>query len=172
MNGNWHKEACPKRAEIKITRQDLLYDIANRAYVIADAAGEKAGHAVHLIKDIVEDGNIDVVSSILSLAHAECLEALYPYSQKEVSSAEIGREEREDYNISLLLPDKFSETTLRLVSSLAREYMTCLVLREWLAMIVPELSAIWGERAMTLRDRIRTALVSRRAALRRKIKPF
>ena len=164
MNGNWHKEACPKRAEIKITRQELLYDIANRAYVIADATGEKAGHAAHLIKDIVEDGNIDVVSNILSLAHAECL--------KEVSSTEIRREEREDYNISLLLPDKFSETTLQLVSSLAREYMGSLVLREWLAMTVPELSAIWGERAMALRDRIRTALVSRRAALRRKIKPF
>ena len=172
MNGNWHGEACPKRAEIKIARAELLYDIANRAYVIADAAGDNTGHAAHIIKDIAEDGNIDVVSNILSLAHAECVEALYPYSREEVSAPCVKPNESTEYNIALQLPDNFSQTTLQLVSSLICEYMVSLVLREWLAMTVPELASIWSERALALRDRIRTALVSRGAALYRKIKPF
>ena len=65
-------------------REELLYDIRNNAYVEGDVMQAKTEHDRHQVQDIGEDGNIDRVTRVLDLAHAECEEALFPYTKENV----------------------------------------------------------------------------------------
>ena len=76
--------ARTKTVKMTFKREDLLYDIRNNAYVEGDVMQEKTEHERHQVQDIGEDGNIDRVTRVLDLAHAECEEALFPYTKENV----------------------------------------------------------------------------------------
>ena len=70
-----------KTVKMTFKREELLYDIRNNAYVEGDVMQAKTEHDRHQVQDIGEDGNIDRVTRLLDLAHAECEEALFPYTK-------------------------------------------------------------------------------------------
>ena len=76
--------ARTKTVKMTFKREELLYDIRNNAYVEGDVMQEKTEHERHQVQDIGEDGNIDRVTRVLDLAHAECEEALFPYTKENV----------------------------------------------------------------------------------------
>ena len=61
-------------------RNELLYDIGNYAFIEGDILEDEDEHRRHQLIDINEAGNIDLVDRMLALAHSECVEFLYPYS--------------------------------------------------------------------------------------------
>ena len=165
-----------KAVTLTFKRTELLYDAENYSFVEGDIMKADDEHARHQVFDIAAKGNIDRVTRVLNLAHAECVEMLFPYSKEEIPE---GQEEMtdvmtapEEYHIVLNLPDGFSLTTLKLLTHLVHEYLVCRVLADWMSITNPGSQANWEEKFRELKTKIQTSLVSRTGKIRRKCKPF
>ncbi len=158
------------------TRQRLIYDIANLAYVLGDVLGEDAQHVAHLVQDITEEGNADRVARVLDIAHEECVNALYPYAKEDLPEEQIYLDDaspkRDTYAIVLRLPEGFSQTTVRLLQDYIHEYMVCRALQDWLAIVYPAGSEAWAAKTELVRNKMRSILLSRTGRTNRKMKPF
>lgn len=169
------KQCKRKDVTLVFRRDQLLYDISNYAFVEGDIMGEDAEHARHQVRDIAEEGNVDRVTRVLNLAHDECVEQLYPYTDDEVDDGEAlddVLESPERYTIVMHLPDGFAKSTLNLVRTLVHEYMVCRVLQDWLSITFPNAAPNWEQKMTSLKGKIHTALLSRKKTMRRKLKPF
>lgn len=134
---------------LKFLRSQLLYDIKNYAYVEGDVMGEDNQHAQHVLVEIGEAGNVDRVSRILAVVHADVIEMLYPYTKTEPVEEEIDDAlwAPEEYLIEMSVPVKMSRTTMHLLSRLIHEYMVYRVLADWLSITNPSASANWTAKA-------------------------
>lgn len=163
-----------KRLEFKW--QELLYDVENYSFVEGDIMDTNDVHARHQVIDIGQSGNIDRVKRVLNVAHAECVEMLYPYTKEKV--LEEGKvldnslTASQSYIIALNLPNGFSMTTVQLLKHLIHEYLVCRVLADWMSITNPNSEANWERKFESLRSKIKTSLVSRTGKVRRKCKPF
>lgn len=164
-----------KIVELTFTRQNLLYDIENYAFVEGDVMRTDNEHAKHQVFDIAQDGNIDRVNRILDLAHAECVEMMYPYTKVSCEDSESVTNSPMDvyqYCITLQIPDDFSKTTIDYVSKCVHEYMTSRVLTDWLSITKPSAANYWAVKAAEAKDQIRTSLNARMKRVRRTLSPF
>lgn len=164
-----------KIVELTFTRQNLLYDIENYAFVEGDIMRTDNEHAKHQVFDIAQDGNIDRVNRILDLAHAECVEMMYPYAKVSCEDSESVTNSPMDVNqycITLQIPDDFSKTTIDYVSKCVHEYMTSRVLTDWLSITKPSAANYWAVKAAEAKDQIRTSLNARMKRVRRTLTPF
>ena len=168
----------PEHKEVTLTfkRAELIYDASNYSFVEADIMTEGDECRRHQVFDIGQAGNVDRVTRVLNTAHAECVEMLYPYTKEEIPDGQEALDdvltEPETYEIRLTLPETFSLTTLRMLEHLIHEYLVCRVLADWMSITNPESEANWQRKFTTLREKIRTALVSRTKMIRRKLSPF
>ena len=170
------KEPKHKEATLTFKRAELIYDASNYSFVEADIMPEGDECRRHQVFDICQDGNVNRVTRVLNLAHAECVEMLYPYTKQEIPDEQEALDdvlsEPETYEIKLTLPDGFSLTTVRMLENLIHEYLVCRVLADWMSITNPESEANWEKKFTTIRNKIRTSLVSRTGKIRRKLKPF
>ena len=171
---NEKKEAPRITAELIYKRSELVYDIENYAYVVGDVTQVEDEHLKHHIFDIAQDGKEDLVTRILNLAYAECVEFLYPYTKNNVVDESLTNilEVVESYRIELSLPSEFSQTTLNLIKKLIHDYMVCRVLTEWFSITIPAILPLWQKRVETIRDSMRNAMLNRRSRLRRRQSMF
>lgn len=171
-----NKTKTAKRVTLEFHRRHLLYDVTNYAFVEGEIVGEDVEHVHHQVTDITEEGNVDRVTRVLNLAHAEVVEMLYPYTKEEISddaeTLDNALVEPETYTVTMDVPGDFSMTTLKLLQQMIHEYLVCRVLQDWLSITYTESSVIWEAKLEALREKIRTALMSRMKAMRRKLKPF
>lgn len=165
-----------KAVTLTFKRTELLYDAENYSFVEGDIMKADDEHARHQVFDIAAKGNIDRVTRVLNLAHAECVEMLFPYSKEEIPEGQEAMTDvmtaPEEYHIVLNLPDGFSLTTLKLLTHLVHEYLVCRVLADWMSITNPGSQANWEEKFRELKTKIQTSLVSRTRKIRRKCKPF
>ena len=190
-----------KTVKMTFKREELLYDIRNNAYVEGDVMQVKTEHNRHQVQDIGEDGNIDRVTRLLDLAHAECEEALFPYTKEDVEqetemddtptyvepTADAGGTVADmemftddttaskptgDYVIRLLVPDEYSKTTVRLIVRYIHEYMVCRVLADWLSITNPPAAANWKAKQDEALEGMREAVNFRTGRVRRTQTPF
>lgn len=165
-----------KAVTLTFKRTELLYDAENYSFVEGDIMKADDEHARHQVFDIAAKGNIDRVTRVLNLAHAECVEMLFPYSKEEIPEGQEAMTDvmtvPEEYYIVLNLPDGFSLTTLKLLTHLVHEYLVCRVLADWMSITNPGSQANWEEKFRELKTKIQTSLVSRTGKIRRKCKPF
>lgn len=178
----------PKRTKtIKMVfkREELLYDIKNNAYVIGDVMPKDNPHSSHQVQDICEDGNIDRVTRVLDIAHAECTEALYPFSKEDVeqetemddtptypSPPAESTGGNTDYTISLLVPDDYSKTTVNLLVRYIHEYMVYRVLYDWLDITYPAAAGAWRAKADEAKEGMQEAVNFRTGRARLTQSPF
>lgn len=157
-------------------RKELLYDAANYSFVEGDIMKADDEHARHQVFDIIQSGNIDRVTRVLNLAHAECVETLYPYTKEDVSEEHASFDDvlasPDEYRIIMNLPFGFSLTTVKLLQNLIHEYLVCRVLADWMSITHPSSQANWEEKFRELKTKIQTSLMSRTIKTRRKCKPF
>lgn len=169
-------EQQTRAATLVFKRAELLYDAKNYSFVEGDIMTAGDEHVRHQVQDIGESGNVDRVTRILNLAHAECVEMLYPYTkeelQEELDELDDILKESDEYRIELTLPATFSLTTVKLLEHLLHEYMVCRVLADWMSITNPSSQANWETKLKSQKDKIQTSLVSRTGKLRRKCKPF
>lgn len=164
-----------KIVELTFTRHNLLYDIENYAFVEGDVMRTDNEHAKHQVFDIAQDGNIDRVNRILDLAHAECVEMMYPYTKEPCDSEEVQDNSlsvKEQYQISMLVPDDFSKSTVSLITKLVHEYMVCRVLADWMSITNPSSQSNWQSKLDSIEEQIRNHLNARCGRVRRAQTPF
>lgn len=133
-------------------------------------------HKRHQVFDIVEAGNVDRVTRVLNTSHTECVEMLYPYTKEEIPDTQKVLDDKltepEIYEIKLSLPHEFSLTTVKLLENLIHEYLVCRVLADWMSITNPDSEENWEKKFTSLRNKIKTSLLSRRGKTRRKLSPF
>lgn len=163
---------------IDLKRDELLYDIKNMSYVEGEMMPEQnQGHERHMVQDIAEVGNIDRVSRILELAHAECIEALFPFTKKEIEPITWQNNEPKCefcnvYTIEMHMPVAFSQTTVTLLRNCIHDYMVDRVLEDWLSITNPPASAKWKEKAEDSMTAMKEAVNFRVGRVRRRQSPF
>ena len=154
-----------KTVTLTFKRSELLYDVENYSFVEGDIMETENEHARHQVFDIGQSGNVNRVTRVLNLTHAECVEMLYPYTKEEIVAPE-------EYHIVLTLPEDFSLSTVKLLKHLIHEYLICKVLADWMSITNPSSKANWEEKIMSIRVKIQTSLMSRKGKIKRKLKPF
>lgn len=167
-----------KRVDVTLTfrRGEILYDCANCAFVEGDIADmQEMEHARHQIQDIIADGNVDRVTRVLALAHAEAAELLFPFTCSNVEdsdSLDDVRIDPEEYTVALSLPAKFSKTTVNLLRHLIHEYLVCRILQDWFSITYPKIADIWMEKVEEVKQKIKEAKAARTGTTRRHMSPF
>lgn len=164
-----------KTVRLTFSRDALLYDIGNYAYIQGDAMPTADAPAQQKIIDLTQEGNIDRVTRILDLAHAECVEKLFPYT-KVMCDVEEERDnelvETSEYVVMMAVPHDCSKTTINLIAKLIHEYMVYYVMADWLSLTYPALSAVWADKLSSVAKDIRTRLDARCGRVRRTLSPF
>lgn len=172
------KKAQSKSVVLAFLREELLYDIAEYGFVEGDVMPVKDEHERHQVIDIAEDGNVNLVTRILNLAHSEVVELLYPYTKEEIEDGERlddVLEEPEEYQIEMAVPETVSRKSLLHLRNLIHEYMVSRVLHEWMGRtnsINPHSKLSWEERVEAIREKIRRTLKWRLKPIRLSMHPF
>lgn len=165
-----------KLVTLTFKRSELLYDVENYSFVEGDIMSTENIHAKHQVFDVGQSGNVDRVTRVLTLAHSECVEMLYPYTKEEIPDEQEELNdilsEPEEYNILLSLPEGFSLSTVKLLKNLIHEYLVCRVLADWMSITNPASKGNWEDKIASLKLKIQTSLVSRSGKIRRKMKPW
>ena len=145
---------------IILKREQLLYDIKNYCYIEGDIIPEDMQHSRllsrHMVQDVGEEGNLDRVTRILSLAHADVVERLYPFTQHEIYHPAVDDRLREKpvYGIFLSVPLSYSQTTLNLLGGLIHELMVCIAMADWMSITNPPKEETWKRKVEATLTRI------------------
>ena len=141
---------------IILKREQLLYDIKNYCYIEGDIMPEDTQHSRHMVQDVGEEGNVDRVTRILDLAHADVVESLYPFTQLEIHHPVVDDRLREKpvYGIFLNVPESYSQTTLNLLGGLIHELMVCIAIADWMSITNPPKEETWKRKAEATLTRI------------------
>lgn len=169
------EENGTKFAVLIFKRDQLMYDIENISYIEGSVLPKDTeAHNRHMVQDVGEEGNVDRVSRILDLCHAQAKETLYPYTKHEIHKAEIDDILRKPkvYGIVMKVPSDFSQTTLILLERLIHEYFVCRAVQEWMSITNPAKAETWGVKAEEAINEARVSLSARVSRVRRKLHPF
>ena len=151
------REPTGKRVVVIILkREQLLYDIKNYCYIEGDIMPEDTQHGRHMVQDVGEEGNVDRVTRILDLAHADVVERLYPFTQHEIHHPVVDDRLREKpvYGIFLNVPESYSQTTLNLLGGLIHELMVCIAIADWMSITNPPKEETWKRKVEATLRRI------------------
>ena len=151
--GAGDREAGKRNVALLFNREQLIYDIENNCYVEGHIMTDAHDEVRHTVQDVGQDGNIDRVTRVLDLAHADITERLYPFTQREIEHPVVTDRMRKKpvYGIFLSVPEKFSQTTLNLLGKLIHELLTCTATADWLSITNPPKAETWrlkGEEAL------------------------
>lgn len=137
-------------------REQLLYDIENNCYVEGHIMTEAHDEVRHTVQDVGQEGNVDRVTRVLDLTHADITERLYPLTQRVIEHPVVADRLREKpvYGIFLNVPETFSQTTLNLLGKLIHELLTCTATADWLTVTNPPKAETWRVKAEEALKRI------------------
>lgn len=166
--GSNSDEVGKKIVAIILKREQLLYDIENNCYVEGHIMTEAHDEVRHTVQDVGEEGNADRVTRILDLSHADIVERLYPFTQREIHHPVVDDKLREKpvYGIFLNVPETFSQTTLDLLGKLIHELMACTATADWISITYPQKEDVWRRKAEEALKRINQVKSLRRGRLR------
>ncbi len=159
-------------------REQLLYDIGNYAFVEGDVMPAKEEHERHQVMDVTQEGNIDLATRILNLAHSEVVETLYPYTKEPVVDEEVFDDELvepEKYVIDMNVPQTYSRTSVKYLRWLIHEYLVYRVLYEWMCLTNlanPLSKKNWEEKIVDIKTKMKSAIRWRGKPLRISQHPF
>ena len=156
--------------KIVITGEELLHAIATIGYVAADIReGKDEPHALHQVADICQEGNVDRVANILSLAFSIVEGILSPVIEPTGrkrnirSRVSVAREyvlcfgEKCRVRAPLLLS---SPGRLRRLCETVREFMIAMVMAEWFSLTLSSEWKLWRDKAETAREALASQLAS------------
>lgn len=163
--------------DIVLYANDLYADITNRLTLTADSMEAQAVNAdLHTVKDVIDDGNKEIIDNLVARHVFDCVNLLYPYSKTPIERCRHNREnknEAEAYIIHLTFERSRSETSIQLLQRLIHDYIVYKCYAEWLAITVPQAGTytMWEGKAESVREQIVTALVLPYDARQLQIRP-
>lgn len=146
-----------KRLVVLIFKRDqLIYDIENNCYVEGHIMTDADDEVRHTVQDVGQEGNVDRVTRALGLAHADIVERLYPFTQREIHHPVVDDRLRElpVYSVFLNVPKTFSQTTINLLGKLIHELLVCTATADWMSITNPRKEEIWKRKAEDAMRRI------------------
>lgn len=167
-----------KIVTLEFIREELLYDISQYGFVEGDVMKTDDEHDRHQVIDIIEDGNIDLVTRRLDLALAKCVELLYPYSKlpvDNITKKDDTLKYTDVYTVKLLVPDDFSQTTVELLTWLIHNLLVYYVLEHWMSItniVNPASKENWKNKIKDTEDEIKSSLNARVGRVRKTQTPF
>ena len=156
-------------ATIRIDKDSIFEQIAKKtSYIGSKMKDEDAYDNI-----FTTDEDNEFFEEHFELAHAECVEMLYPYTKKDITeNIEDTETPSASYDIVLTVPQEMSQTTVSLVERQINEYIVSRLIAEWMMVSDMNLHAYWIERYTSIRRHINTTLISRMKPLRRTLRPF
>lgn len=157
--------------------KELLHDIANYAYVegllMQEGVDENARHTTI---DVIQDGNIERVLRVLTLAHSEVLHLLHPYTKTPVEDRDMSFDNipsnPDVYLVDLSLPIDMPASTVELLRHQIHEYLVLRALSDWVEITRPDRLQVWQEKLERCKDAINRFKHYRTGAIRRVMRPF
>ena len=151
------QEPDRRMVAVILKRDQLLYDIENNCYVEGHII-EEGGHdgIPHVVQDVGQEGNVDRVTRVLDIAHADIVERLYPFTQHGIRHPVVDDRLREKaaYGIFLSVHGTFSQTTLNLLGKLIHELLVCIATADWLSITHTPKEEVWRRKAEAVINRI------------------
>lgn len=161
--------------ELRLNNEDMLAEIANRLTVTADSMEAQAPADLHNTKDVLDDGNMDIIQRLITRFVGECVDILYPFTKTPLSiiRGNANPDVIDEYVILLSFNDMRSETQVQNLKNLIYNYVVYRCYAEWLAMTMPHSRQyqLWEEKAQEVRENIVTALAMSYSPRRLRIKP-
>ena len=168
---------------LEFREKELIQDVRSIAYSegesikaeLASSGKNDDGQLTSLIQDIAEDINIDRLTRVLGLAHAEIEELLYPYTNKEIERCawrDDTLKEKIVYRLDLKVPDTMSRTTINLLEHYVHEFLVARVLADWLTTHYPKSAERWVMTAENMKTSIQSCTISRMTRVRKRQSPF
>jgi hypothetical protein len=163
MSCSIEKKVDRLNVSLTFSREQLLYDIKNYAYVESHVMSPDTEHARHMVADVGEEGNVDRVTRVLDLGVAKCREMLYPWAKMSIFNTEFNDtlQEQAQYRIDMTVPTTMSETTLSFVERYIHEFLVCRGVSDWLSITNPQKSEVWMEKANEAEREIGRSIHSR-----------
>lgn len=163
MSCSIEKKVDRLNVSLTFSREQLLYDIKNYAYVESHVMSPDTEHARHMVADVGEEGNVDRVTRVLDLGVAKCREMLYPWAKMSISNTGFNDtlQEQAQYRIDMTVPTTMSETTLSFVERYIHEFLVCRGVSDWLSITNPQKSEVWMEKANEAEREIGRSIHSR-----------
>lgn len=124
-------------AVIRLSKQRMIYDIANNAFVVGETIEDAGSHVKHLVQDVVEGQNIDRVYRVMSLAFCRVKDLLRQWVI----------DEEEEYVIRLVVPCGLARCTIDNWAILAYEYVTASAIADWLDITAADMAVAWKRKA-------------------------
>lgn len=139
----------------------MLADIANRLLVTTNSMDNDVD--THNTKDVLDEGNQEVIMGMVSRQMYECMNILFPYAKTPVRRCRCGDggNEADVYIIRLTFERDRSETQVQELRRLIHDYIVYKCYAEWLEMTLPAANTytIWEQKAEDTRQRIASVLV-------------
>lgn len=141
------REFCCKAGRrfvvLRFSRAWLLYEIAQRAWLIADRLrGTLDEHRLHMIRDIVEESNRDLTTRWLRRGLARVNELLYSLTkerlQPHMTRVDNELKDEETLTVTLRVGANFGAVSVDDLEEMVHDYLTTYVLYRWALTIVPE----------------------------------
>lgn len=146
------------RKVLAFEKDELLADIAACCEVVAMGAGGDG----HLVKDVLDDGNRELVERSIARHFSECVNMLHPFAKCVAGSLRDDNRLAEvaAYEMALDLDRQRSDTSIIHLKNCVHDYIVCLTATEWLTMAMPDAKSLPAleAKAAELREQIATAL--------------
>ena len=153
-------------ATIRIDKDSIFEQIAKKtSYIGSKMKDEDAYDNI-----FTTDEDKEFFEEHFELAHAECVEMLFPYAMKEITDSEEVQDD--GYSIVITVPKEMSQTTVSLVERQINEYIVSRLIAEWMMVCNIDSHSYWLERYTSIRKQINRTLLSRMKPLRRTSRPF
>ena len=155
------------RVVLNYTRSEIIYHIANDAYIQRQAANVGVD-----VSDLCADGNIDHVERVLRLTFNGIVELLYQATKASLSelppaSDGDGYELNEEcdcvcdgekvFSIEMQV-GAMSATTINYLYDLIKEVLIGSVIADWLTIVAPDLATIWQSKVDAAQEEISSAI--------------
>lgn len=131
------------RVSIRLKTDNLLYDIAQAGFLSAEAVAlrlQDNQHVKHRMKDIAEDGNVDVVIRELDNAYTHsllCLSQFMPSSQreKEITMTDDYNDYRESYDYTIFINYEHARFLAERLTSLLHDYLVSSAICRYISVV-------------------------------------
>ncbi len=131
------------RVTIRLKMENLLYDIAQAGFLSAEAVASRLQdnqHVKHRMKDIAEDGNIDIVIRELDNAYSHSmlqLSQFAPPSPREeiITMTDDYNDYRESYDYTILINYEHARFLAERLTSLLHDYLVSSAICRYISVV-------------------------------------
>lgn len=131
------------RVTIRLKTENLLYDIAQAGFLSAEAVASRLQdnqHVKHRMKDIVEDGNVDIIIRELDNAYTHSMLQLSQFAppsprEEEIIMTDDYNDYRESYDYTILINYEHARFLAERLTSLLHDYLVSSAICRYISVV-------------------------------------